>query len=75
MYMSRIEPEIVLPSVEAADDAGVRGSLAVGILALAVAIPYGAARLIGGLLWRDIVRAVHFARLCGGAYGDALKRR
>jgi hypothetical protein len=75
MYVSRIEADVAMPPVEITDAEAPRGSLLVGLLILAVALPYGAARLLGTLMWRDIARIGRFARLCAGAYSDALRRR
>jgi hypothetical protein len=74
MYVSRIEADVAMPPVELADTESPRGNLLVGLLILAVALPYGAARLLGALMWRDVARIGGFARLCAGAYADARKR-
>jgi hypothetical protein len=74
MYVSRIEADVAMPPVEITDAETPRGNLLVGLLILAVALPYGATRLLGALLWRDIARIGRFARLCAGAYADARKR-
>ena len=51
------------------------GSVVLGLLFLAVALPYWTVRLVAGALWRDLRRAGRFARYCGAAYAQALTRR
>ncbi|HYJ29698.1 MAG TPA: hypothetical protein VEW25_05080 [Allosphingosinicella sp.] len=52
-------------------DTGV-GTLLLGILVLAVAIPWFALRLLAGALWRDVRRVGRFARLAGSTYAEGI---
>ena len=66
MHMGKIEAaeEIrVLSGEPAADEAGGRASLLVGLLFLLVAVPYWVVRLVGSVLWRDV--RGHVARILG----------
>lgn len=64
-----------IPAALAAQPAEREGSVLVGLLFLAVALPYWTVRLVAGALWRDLRRVGRFARYCGGAYAEAATRR
>ena len=71
MHMGKIEAaEAVLPVDDAFPARPGGGSLLIGILILAVALPLLALRLVGGALWRDVVRLGRFARLVGSTYAE-----
>jgi hypothetical protein len=74
MYLGKIEADTTLQVQPVTQQEPTRDNFIVGLLFLAVALPYWGIRLLAGALWRDLRRAGRFIGLCGGAYLEALRK-
>ena len=72
--MGKIEAaELLLPhDQDPQPGASGTGALLLGILFLALALPWFALRLLVVALWRDIARIGRFARLAGSSYAAGM---
>ena len=59
---------------EAPDTSQGLGAAFLGVLVLAIALPYWCVRIAGELIWRDLRRIGQIAGLCGSSYLEALRR-
>jgi hypothetical protein len=75
MYIGKIEADTTGQAQIVTERIEPRGSFAVGLLFLAVAIPYWGIRLLATALWRDLRRVGRFVRLCGASYLEAARKQ
>jgi len=75
MHIGKIEADVSVRVQPETEPAEARGSFVIGLLFLAIAIPYWAVTLLAGALWRDLRRAGRFIRLWGACYKEAREQR